>query len=143
MKSGTDEENNHIDNPDPFLLFGSTVIAGHGNALVCAVGDQTYVARKSMPHHHIIDDHKKHSTITIEKNLQYIRRTISAYALVVASLCVLIQVAISFIFHFSHAFDHLIIPLLIDMIIYIVIVPEGIQLALRSSVNNALNEAKS
>jgi magnesium-transporting ATPase (P-type) len=37
--------NNHKYNPDPFLLVESKILTGQGKALVCAVGDQTRLAR--------------------------------------------------------------------------------------------------
>ena len=38
-------EDNHKENPDPFLLADTKVMAGEGKALVCAVGDNTMLAR--------------------------------------------------------------------------------------------------
>jgi magnesium-transporting ATPase (P-type) len=41
-KNGVD---NHKDNPDPFLFADSKVMSGQGKAIVCAVGDNTMLAR--------------------------------------------------------------------------------------------------
>lgn len=37
------EEDNHKLNPDPFLIAGTKVLSGSGTALVCAVGQHTYL----------------------------------------------------------------------------------------------------
>ena len=42
---GLDEIDNHKHHPDPFLLVDSKIITGQGKALVCAVGDNTMLAR--------------------------------------------------------------------------------------------------
>jgi len=39
------EIDNHKDNPDPFLLTGSMILTGSGKAVVCAVGNNTRLAR--------------------------------------------------------------------------------------------------
>jgi magnesium-transporting ATPase (P-type) len=39
------QTDNHLQNPDPFLLSGSLVLTGQGKALVCSVGDNTLLAR--------------------------------------------------------------------------------------------------
>mmetsp|Transcript_22249 Transcript_22249/g.16693 ORF Transcript_22249/g.16693 Transcript_22249/m.16693 type:complete len:82 (+) Transcript_22249:678-923(+) len=43
--AGTLEENNHVSNPDPFLLSDSLVMTGSGRAVVCAVGDHRCVLK--------------------------------------------------------------------------------------------------
>jgi Ca2+-transporting ATPase len=37
------KDNNHTDNPDPFLLAESLVMSGSGRAVVCAVGHNCYL----------------------------------------------------------------------------------------------------
>ena len=40
-----DLEDNHTSNPDPFLLTESKIMTGQGKAVVCAVGNNTLLAR--------------------------------------------------------------------------------------------------
>lgn len=40
---GSSYENNHKENPDPFLLAKSLVMTGKGRAVVCAVGKNTQI----------------------------------------------------------------------------------------------------
>lgn len=44
VSDGTIEYNNHLENPDPFLLRGSLVRSGSGRAVVCAVGERSRIA---------------------------------------------------------------------------------------------------
>lgn len=39
-------QSNHLDNPDPFLLYGSEILSGYGRAVVLAVGDNTLHAQE-------------------------------------------------------------------------------------------------
>jgi magnesium-transporting ATPase (P-type) len=41
VKKSLSTEDNHRDNPDPFLLSKSLVMTGSGRAIVCAVGKHT------------------------------------------------------------------------------------------------------
>ena len=43
LSVGTLQENNHVSNPDPFLLADSLVMSGSGKAVVCAVGGYKYL----------------------------------------------------------------------------------------------------
>jgi len=38
---GSEDNNNHRENPDPFLLSKSLVMTGSGKAVVCSVGKNT------------------------------------------------------------------------------------------------------
>lgn len=40
---GTSSSNNHVENPDPFLLADSLIMTGSGRAVVCAVGTNCYI----------------------------------------------------------------------------------------------------
>jgi len=40
------ETDNHKDNPDNCLLTGTAIMTGGGRAIVCAVGDNTLLARR-------------------------------------------------------------------------------------------------
>lgn len=44
-KSVSRGEEQHRENPDPFLLSRSLVLSGSGRAVVCAVGDHTRYAQ--------------------------------------------------------------------------------------------------
>jgi len=41
-----EEIDNHKENPDPFLLTNTKVMCGEGRAIVCAVGENTLMARR-------------------------------------------------------------------------------------------------
>jgi len=43
VSTGSTKENNHTDNPDPFILAESLVMTGSGRAVVCAVGHSKYL----------------------------------------------------------------------------------------------------
>lgn len=40
-----EEEDNHKDNPDPFLFSNSKIMSGSGKAVVCCVGKSTKLSR--------------------------------------------------------------------------------------------------
>ena len=42
-------EDDHLTNPDPFLFSDSKIMAGHGKALVCQVGENTLLAKTRRP----------------------------------------------------------------------------------------------
>ena len=44
LSLGTLEDNNHTENPDPFLLSQSLVLSGQGVAVVCCVGKSTLIS---------------------------------------------------------------------------------------------------
>lgn len=52
------EVDNHKDNPDFTLLSDSKVMKGEGRAIVCAVGNNTYLARKRKKDHLIIEEER-------------------------------------------------------------------------------------
>ena len=39
------EPDNHSQNPDPFMLTDSKIMTGQGKAIICAVGENTLLAR--------------------------------------------------------------------------------------------------
>jgi P-type Ca2+ transporter type 2C len=43
LSVGSVHDNNHVSNPDPFLLADSLVMSGSGKAVVCAVGSYKYL----------------------------------------------------------------------------------------------------
>jgi magnesium-transporting ATPase (P-type) len=45
QRNGNPEFDNHKEHPDPFLFVDSKVMAGQGKAIVCAVGENTMLAR--------------------------------------------------------------------------------------------------
>ena len=56
ISTGTVNENNHVENPDPFLLTRSLVITGSGKAVVCSVGKHRQIASVEQPEDLIGDD---------------------------------------------------------------------------------------
>lgn len=78
--------NNHTDNPNPFLFFNTRVTTGHGKALVCCVGENTFAARRGC----INPKEKKEPEFVIEKQLVTIRKTIGAYAALTCIICIII-----------------------------------------------------
>jgi magnesium-transporting ATPase (P-type) len=44
-----DGGDNHKKHPDPFLLSGTMIMSGSGRALVCAVGNNTYLSKSKKP----------------------------------------------------------------------------------------------
>jgi magnesium-transporting ATPase (P-type) len=118
--------NNHNDNPNPFLFYSSKVMSGHAKALVCCVGDQTYAARRKIQE----EKEEKKQPFLIEIQLQAIRRTLSAYALLTCLTCALIQIIVAFAYN-TDIYQTLSTSWLLDFIIFLVIVPEGINFALR------------
>lgn len=47
---------NHLDNPDPFLLTDTKIMTGQGKAVVCSVGENTLLARSRNPQDMKIDE---------------------------------------------------------------------------------------
>lgn len=43
LSVGSIENNNHTQNPDPFLLTDSLVMSGSGTAVVCCVGKNRFI----------------------------------------------------------------------------------------------------
>jgi|APSaa5957512535_1039671.scaffolds.fasta_scaffold356495_1 magnesium-transporting ATPase (P-type) len=48
-ENGVYDHDNHKEHPDPFLLSGSMIMTGSGRALVCAVGNNTRLAKNRKP----------------------------------------------------------------------------------------------
>jgi len=45
QNSHTGQVDNHTQHPDPFLYADSKIMTGSGKAIICAVGDNTLLAR--------------------------------------------------------------------------------------------------
>jgi len=54
IESDGSNVDNHKKHPDPFLLSSSMVMTGSGKALVCAVGENTLLARSRRPEDMVI-----------------------------------------------------------------------------------------
>lgn len=62
------DQDNHIENPDPFLLTGSLVMRGAGRAMVCAVGKHTRLAKSQEEEDLVIKEQDTH----LEQKLKFI-----------------------------------------------------------------------
>ena len=80
-----EEPDNHKENPDPFLLTDSKVLAGQGKALVLAVGNNTLAAKKRSKEQLVLSE--QHTNL--EKKLDVIAENCGKYATVAAVLSVL------------------------------------------------------
>lgn len=67
---------NHINNPDPFLLTDSKVMKGQGRAIVLAVGSGTVLAKSRKPGDLTIEEQET----DLEKKLQKASEQIGKFA---------------------------------------------------------------
>lgn len=136
---------NHVQNPDPFLLTGSLVLSGQGRAVVCAVGDNTRLSRSRKQG----DLEIKEQQTFLEEKLDETASQISKYATIMAFLIVFTQAVYALILLlFSEKFSLLsgvtLVQLsrvaIIGVCILIVAIPEGLPIAV--SIAMALSVSK-
>lgn len=91
---GHEEIDNHKLNPDPFLLVDSKVMTGQGKALVCAVGENTMLARYRKQGSLIIEE----QNTFLEAKLEKLSKYISQYAQAATIICFLSMILFDFAF---------------------------------------------
>ena len=139
---------NHLENPDPFLLTDSKIMTGEGKAVVCAVGRNTQLARlrgnKPMKH--------EEETTHLEEKLKVVSEQVGMYAKIAAGLSVVTHIAFMIIYLLVEGQD----PFsnksmlqwveigIIALVILIVAIPEGlpvcVSLAMALSTDKLKNQ---
>jgi len=148
MRNDSEEGDNHIDNPDPFLFADSKVLTGSGKAIVCAVGLKTKVSRSKKQGTFQLLEGKQ---TELEGKLKKISTWIEDAALVALALSFLTQVL--FIVCMGLFGDGNLVTnttllrltkmAVVSIVLLIVIVPEGLQLAVQMALSLSISELKS
>lgn len=73
-------KDNHDDNPDAFLLTDTSIMTGQGRAIVCAVGENTLLARIRSKEDLEIEETNTH----LEEKLKFTAKQIEKFAMMVA-----------------------------------------------------------
>jgi len=91
--SNSNELDNHKTHPDPFLLSGSMIMTGSGKAVVCAVGNNTRLARNRTPQDLVIKEQQTY----LEEKLEGLAETIAKYAMIITLIIITTQTLFAFI----------------------------------------------
>ena len=93
-EEGGECHDNHLENPDPFLLTDSKIMTGEGKAVICAVGRNTQLARlrgnKPMKH--------EEETTHLEEQLKVVSEQVGMYAKIAAGISVVTHIAFMIIY---------------------------------------------
>ena len=141
-----DDNDNHKEHPDPFLFTDSKVMNGNGKALVCAVGQQTLLARSRAPGDLKIEEQQTE----LEKKLEKTAKQISKYAMLATFLSVvthLVFLIVVILFGERTLFsnDTLLSILnicIIAVVLMIVAIPEGLPLAVSIAMALSISRLK-
>lgn len=147
QREGQQEEDNHKENPDPFLLAASMVMAGSGKALVCCVGENTRLARSTNQEDLVI----KEQQTSLEEKLEELARAITQYAMLITilimstqSVYMVLKILIledKELFEISTLMSFMKI-VIVSVCILIVAIPEGLPLAVSIAMALSINKLK-
>jgi len=147
IEESEEYEDNHVENPNPFLLSGSKVIAGSGTAIVAAVGDNTRLSHSTNKNDNIL----KEQQTFLEKRLNLISSNIKQYALFVIyaifaakAIFSLVRIAIRDEKDLLSGYTLLMVGeiAIICVCLIIVAVPEGLDLAISIAMAMSVNQLK-
>lgn len=82
--SPTGYPDNHHDHPDPFLLVDSKIMTGSGKAIICAVGQNTLLARNRSQDSLVLEEQTTH----LETKLELTANQIGKFAVLATVLSV-------------------------------------------------------
>jgi Ca2+-transporting ATPase len=131
-------DDNHFDNPDPFLLAGSLIMSGQGKAIVCGIGNNTRLSQMRGGQ----DIEVKEEETELEKRLRIIAQQMGKYALLIALFIFVSQTLLLLIKHIfsSDKMKHMLLSpgtiqdltkfLIISICILVVAIPEGLPQAI-------------
>lgn len=143
-----DSVNNHKFNPDPFLLVESKILTGQGKALVCAVGDQTRLARNRTQGNFSMIEGKETS---LELKLKKISNFVENFAYGVIGIAVLTRSIFRFCMSSFAEGDLFTTQTLtygakiaiMAIVLLIVCIPEGLALAAQIAMALMIDQLKS
>jgi magnesium-transporting ATPase (P-type) len=99
QNQGYEEEDNHKQNPDPFLFTDSKVMKGYGKAVVVCVGENTMIASKRKPEELTLSEEKTE----LEKKLEQSSVHIAKYAKIATAICLITSIIFYvFLFMFNN-----------------------------------------
>lgn len=145
--SPTGKPDNHNDHPDPFLLVDSKIMTGSGKAVICAVGENTLLARNRNPDSLVLEEQSTH----LEKKLDVVAKQISKFALMTCFLSVVTHLVfltclITFNKDSSMFSNDTLLKLgkiaIIAVVILIVAIPEGLPLAVSIAMALSISALK-
>ena len=144
---GEEQPDNHLDNPDPFLLTDTKIMSGQGKAVVCAVGENTLLARSRNPQDLKIDEQQTHLEIKLEKTANQIGKwaQLATFLSVVTHLAFLIMLILLSSDKSLFSNDTILKIgniAIIAVVILIVAIPEGLPLAVSIAMALSINSLK-
>lgn len=137
---------NHTQNPDPFLYTDSKILSGYGKAVVCCVGKQTVLSKKTQPDDLI----KKEEDTELERKLSKTANKISNIAKFVVFLSIIthliFQVIIIIFTKKDLVSNEFLLSVLkigiIAVVLMIVAIPEGLPLAVSIAMALSISRLK-
>lgn len=142
-----EEADNHKENPDPFLLSASKIMSGGGMAVVCAVGENTRLARSTRQEDLVIKEQHTY----LEQKLDELAKQIQQYATLITIL-IIIAMAIYTMLVIAFSSADVLISMqtvlklakivIIACCIMIVAIPEGLPLAVSIAMALSINKLK-
>jgi magnesium-transporting ATPase (P-type) len=138
---------NHTEHPDPFLLVDSKIMTGSGKAIICAVGENTLLARNRHPDSLVLEEQQTH----LEKKLDVTANQISKFALMACILSVATQLLFLLCLVLFNSDESLFSNntllkigkiAIVAVVILIVAIPEGLPLAVSIAMALSINALK-
>jgi magnesium-transporting ATPase (P-type) len=148
ISEGSIEENNHTENPDPFLLTNSLVMTGSGKAIVCSVGSYRLINTIKDEVEFIGDDENENTPL--QTRLTHIANYLSKWGYT-AGFCTFIAMTtwliIEILFTSQTLLENETLTKAIDFFsiavaIIIVAVPEGLPLSVSIAMAFSIDKLK-